>query len=98
MFYDFQCDPCGETETVWGTIKTGPERHPTCDLHGHMRRLYGDTQLHVHYGKVDYIEQAYRGEIDVPSMTTPQIRAIVDKSREHIVRGRANERVYRTLR
>lgn len=68
-----------------------------------MRRIYGDTrstQLTIYHGKPsDYIERAYRGDGDPPAgMTQSQVRAIVDKSREHVVRGRANARVYKTAR
>jgi hypothetical protein len=56
-----------------------------------MTRRYSDFQTTVYHSKAyDYMDMAYRGETNVPGMTTPQVRAIMDKSTEHIRKGRGN--------
>lgn len=68
-------------------------------FHGPMRRLYGGVQKSiVALDMTGYIEKAYRGEEVPASMTTKQVRAIVDSQTKVSKRGRSNARAYKTLR
>lgn len=91
MFYDYVCDPCdGVVLTVRAPMSEGPTP-PMCPLHGVTRRIYGDVQTAVYHGRMyDYMDMAYRGETEVPGMSTAQVRAVMDSGVSHITRGRAN--------
>ena len=104
MRYDFMCDLCPPDRAmleVRAPLSEGPPPQ-VCPLHGGMRRIYGDAQVTIYHGRMyDYMDMAYRGETEVPGMSTAQVRAIMDTDMATARRGRANSartRKAKTLR
>lgn len=89
--YEFVCDECGNSYDLYGKMADGPRETPNCVQHGPMRRLYsGQPKSIVMLDMRGYVEKAYRGEEDVPSLHLWQVRGMVDAQYARRKAGRRN--------
>jgi predicted nucleic acid-binding Zn ribbon protein len=78
MRYDYCCDTCDYVIEVRQPMSSAGGTHSCMGCGNLMRRIYYPTRVQAYYDSYEYIEQAYRGEIQVPGMTTAEVRATVN--------------------
>lgn len=77
MRFEFVCDVCGEVVPFYGRIGFTPPAPTHCDQLA--RRLYHALPTTVQWDRRDYMEMAYRGEAQVPGLSTQEVRQTIDK-------------------